>query len=75
MVVLVVLVVVTVRCGCYYRHLRLLVDCSARQEALLAQVPLGRWGTPAEVADAVCYVAGATYMTGQMLQIDGGMCM
>lgn len=42
----------------------------------LAQtVPLGRLGTPEDVADAILFLAGegATYITGQLLVIDGGL--
>jgi NAD(P)-dependent dehydrogenase (short-subunit alcohol dehydrogenase family) len=37
-------------------------------------VPLKRWGTPAEVADAVTFLVapGAGYVTGEILTIDGG---
>ena len=35
-------------------------------------IPLGRLGTPKEIADAVLYLAGATYTTGQVLGVDGG---
>jgi len=37
-------------------------------------VPLGRWGRPEEVADAVAYLAApqAGYITGEVLTIDGG---
>ena len=38
-------------------------------------VPLGRFGTPAEVADAVLFLAGrqAAYITGSVLEINGGI--
>lgn len=36
------------------------------------QIPLGRMGTPEEIARAIIYLAGATYTTGQVLVADGG---
>jgi len=46
-------------------------------EAALKLVPLGRKGTPEEVAHAVAFLASdqAAYITGQVLGIDGGMAM
>ncbi|MGA8274932.1 MAG: SDR family oxidoreductase [Thermoplasmata archaeon] len=43
-------------------------------ERIRAGVPLGRFGTPEEVADAVRFLAGprAAYITGQVLAVDGG---
>ena len=40
---------------------------------LLASVPLGRMGTPEEVADGVAYLVCAEYITGEVLRIDGGI--
>ena len=47
------------------------------REALLAQVPLGRVGTPREVAEVVGFLAGegATYITGQVFHVNGGLYM
>ena len=36
------------------------------------RVPLKRWATPEEVADAVVYLAGATFATGASWSLDGG---
>jgi NAD(P)-dependent dehydrogenase (short-subunit alcohol dehydrogenase family) len=38
-------------------------------------VPLGRWGTPADVAGAVLFLASddAAYVTGAELAVDGGL--
>lgn len=36
-------------------------------------IPLGRMGTPEEVAEAVAYLASAKYVTGVVLQVDGGI--
>ncbi|MEB3165514.1 MAG: 3-oxoacyl-[acyl-carrier-protein] reductase [Cyanobacteriota bacterium] len=48
------------------------------QERILAAIPLGRMGQAAEVAGAVRFLAAdpaAAYITGQVLQVDGGMVM
>jgi 3-oxoacyl-[acyl-carrier protein] reductase len=45
------------------------------QAQWIAQVPLGRLGTPDDVASAVCFLASdeASYITGQILAVNGGM--
>lgn len=35
-------------------------------------IPLGRLGSPREIAEGIVYLAGAEYVTGQVLGIDGG---
>jgi len=45
----------------------------ATKDAILEQVPLGRPGTPDDVANAVLFLAkDANYVTGQIIAIDGG---
>jgi pteridine reductase len=45
----------------------------ATRDAILEQVPLGRPGTPDDVANAVLFLAkDADYVTGQIIAIDGG---
>ena len=45
----------------------------ARRAALLARTPLGRTGTPEEIAGAVRWLLqDATYCTGEILRLDGG---
>ncbi|RGS77481.1 3-oxoacyl-[acyl-carrier-protein] reductase [Coprococcus sp. AF21-14LB] len=47
------------------------------QEQAKNQIPLGHFGTPEDVASAVVFLASeqAKYITGQVLQVDGGMVM
>jgi len=49
----------------------------AHKQALLAQIPLGRLGTPEEIAQAVAFLASpqAGYITGTTLHVNGGMYM
>ncbi len=48
-----------------------------QREAMLAQIPLGRPGTDAEVAQCVAFLASdaAAYITGHVLDVNGGMFM
>lgn len=47
----------------------------AQREALLSDIPLGRLGSPAEVASAVAWLAseGGGYVTGTTVHVNGGM--
>ena len=45
------------------------------QAKILERIPMGRFGTPEDVAEAVVFLCsdGASYITGQVLTLDGGM--
>lgn len=47
------------------------------KEKMLSEIPLGKLGTPENVADVVSFLASdeSRYMTGQTLSVDGGMAM
>jgi 3-oxoacyl-[acyl-carrier protein] reductase len=46
-------------------------------DTMLTMIPLGRKGTPEEIADAVAFFSSdaVSYVTGQVLNVDGGMVM
>jgi 3-oxoacyl-[acyl-carrier protein] reductase len=48
-----------------------------QRQALLATIPLGRWGEAEEVAHAVAFLCSdkAAYITGETLHVNGGMYM
>ncbi|MES1204556.1 MAG: 3-oxoacyl-ACP reductase family protein [Pseudomonadota bacterium] len=50
---------------------------AARREELIKAIPLGRVGRPEDVAAAVAYLAGpaASYVTGEVLRVNGGLLM
>ena len=41
-------------------------------EALREETPVGRHGTPEDVAQAIAYLADAPFVTGQILPVNGG---
>ncbi len=47
------------------------------QEQILTQIPLGTFGKPEDIANCAAFLASdeAAYITGQVIQVDGGMCM
>jgi 3-oxoacyl-[acyl-carrier protein] reductase len=48
-----------------------------QKDSMLALIPMGRVGTPEEVAKSAVFLASdqSTYITGQVIQIDGGLAM
>lgn len=53
-------------------RLRAQGDYEAARAAFIARQPIGRIGTPEEIADLAVHLANATYTTGQAYAIDGG---
>ncbi|MCZ4094192.1 SDR family oxidoreductase [Sinorhizobium psoraleae] len=47
-------------------------DYDTARAAFIARQPMGRLGTPEEIADLALHLAGATYTSGQAYAIDGG---
>jgi NAD(P)-dependent dehydrogenase (short-subunit alcohol dehydrogenase family) len=47
---------------------------SAFQDAMMKNIPWGRFGTPADVAQAALFLASpaADYVTGEVLSVNGG---
>jgi 3-oxoacyl-[acyl-carrier protein] reductase len=46
-----------------------------RQQKITSHIPIGRLGSPEDVASAICFLASeeASYITGQVLAVDGGL--
>jgi NAD(P)-dependent dehydrogenase (short-subunit alcohol dehydrogenase family) len=52
---------------------RLVEDAGESLDALRARQPIGRLGTPEEIAEAILYLATAEFATGTILTVDGGL--
>ena len=52
-------------------------DTPERRAAFVATVPLGRFSTPADVANAALFLASedAAFLTGNVVEVDGGRCV
>ena len=62
----------TVESPSLQERLRAQGDYEQARAAFIARQPIGRLGTPEEIADLAVYLAGATYTSGQAVAIDGG---
>lgn len=70
---------VRVNCICpgFIESMMTEVLTEAQRTAILDQIPMGRMGSPAEVADMALFLASplSSYITGQIFTVDGGMVM
>lgn len=50
---------------------------AGQRERILGRIPAGRWGTKEEIAEAAVFLCSdkASYMTGQIFHVDGGLGM
>ena len=62
----------TVESPSLHDRLRATGDFDKARKDFIGRQPIGRIGTPEEIADLVVYLAGATYTTGQAQIVDGG---
>ncbi|WP_180902741.1 SDR family oxidoreductase [Martelella soudanensis] len=62
----------TVESPSLQQRMRAQGDYDATRRAFIARQPMGRLGTPDEIAALAVHLAGATYTTGQAYAIDGG---
>ena len=44
-------------------------------EKIVSKVPIRRLGTPEEIAEAILYLISASFVTGQQLNVNGGLYM
>ncbi len=52
-------------------------DTAERRKAFLSTIPLGRFSTPQDLANAACFLCSdeASMITGSILEVDGGRCI
>lgn len=54
---------------------KMTAELSERERALIDSIPLRRMGRAEEVAEAVAFLLGSSYITGETLRVDGGIAM
>ena len=54
---------------------KMTAEPSERERALIDSIPLRRMGRAEEVAEAVAFLLGSSYITGETLRVDGGIAM
>lgn len=65
-----------IRCNCIAPgFIRTEMTADQEENPLMTRIPLGRMGEAEEVAEAAAYLAGANYVTGEVLRVDGGIAM
>ncbi|WP_250654939.1 pteridine reductase [Alkalimarinus coralli] len=45
---------------------------NAAQQRIVSQTPMARSGAPEDICEAVCYLAASSFVTGQIIKVDGG---
>ncbi|OYU94495.1 MAG: oxidoreductase [Bacteroidetes bacterium B1(2017)] len=50
-----------------------LINTESKMEAAAQRHPLKRIGNPKDISEAVCFMLGATWLTGEIMALDGGM--
>jgi len=56
-------------------RLRKFENYEQKKKEFIARQPMGRFGTPEEIADGIYYLINAGFCTGTVLSVDGGMAM
>lgn len=61
-----------IACGAFDTRMNAKLSVEEKN-AFVENIPLGRFGYPSEAGDLAVYIAGANYLTGQVIPLDGGL--
>ena len=61
-----------IACGAFDTRMNAQLTCEEKG-AFMEDIPLGRFGCPSEAGALAVYMAGAAYLTGQVVPLDGGL--